>query len=751
VRLWHILQSRLRSIFFRHRRESDLKEELQLHLDQEIERLRASGLSLDDARSRARRVFGGVEQLKEECRDARRIITWDAVARETRQSLRRLVRDWRFSGAVVLILGLAIGANTAVFSLVNAVLFRKQATADPAHLVNIYQNDRSGKPMVVTSYDVYKEIAAYSDVFAGAMAASVPSPLRYLHDGALRNAAVEFATATYLDVVGLRPSVGRWFDETEERTGAPLVGVLGYQTWTRVFHADPSIVGRAIRVEGAPVTIVGVAPANHRGTLDLGLATDLWLPMTAFPVISQEPAPRASPTIYLPLLVKARLRPGVTVAQARAAMDVLGRRLEAEHPEDFRRSGEFALGSGMTVMASTDVRIHPQADVPFMVLAALTLGIVGLVLAIAASNVATLLLVRSTARAKEVCVRLALGATRRQVVWHQLSESLMLALAGGVVGCLLAWWGAAALQRIDLPITVDVTLDYRVLAFAILLSLFTGISFGLTPAIKATRVDLVQTLRAEGRQSVGHRRLTLQNALVVVQVAISVLLLGGTSIFLQMLHATRAHRVEFAVSGVAMLETDLRFASHPEAAVRTMYDNLLPRVRAIPGVESAALLRGLPMEANGTTIVVDRVAADDGAGVEATIVDAGPGFFDTLRIPLVYGRVFDVRDRADTPRVAVITESMARRYFDTVNAVGRRFRLSNDLSSWTEVIGVVRDRALATSTMTSSIPLRRCSSARTRSLEHHQRRLSRGRRVTLPRCCQRCSVNCVPSTSRCRS
>lgn len=691
MRLWHGLKSRLRSLVFRGRPESDLSEELQLHLQREIERLHASGLSREVARLQAMRLFGGVEQIKEACRDARGTATWDALVRDTRQGLRRLVRDWRFTAAAVLILGLAIGANTAIFSLVNAVLFRDQAFADPDRLVNIYQNDRSGRPMIVTSYAAYKEMTEYTDVFAATMAASVPNPSRYLYDGAIRNAVVEFATASYLDVLGLRPSLGRWFNETEERPGASLVGVLGYQTWTRVFHADRSIAGRVIRVEGVPVIIVGVGPANHRATIDAGIGTDLWLPIPALPAISQDPATRAAPTIYAPFIVKARLRDGVTVARAKTAMDILGRRLEAEYPDDFRRSGEFAVGPGMTVIASTDVRIHPQADVPFMALASLVLVIVSLVLAIACSNLATLLLVRGAARAKEVSVRLAMGATRCQLVRHLLTESLLLSLAGGIAGCVLAWWGMQTLQWIDLPFTVDLTIDYRVLAFAIVLSFATGVTFGLAPALKATKVDLLQTLRDEGLQPIDHRRLTLKNALIVVQVAVSVLLLGGTSIFLQMLEATRTHRVGFAVNGVAMLETDLRFGSYSGNAARTVYDDLLRRIQAIPGVESAALLRGLPMEVNGVPIVVDRATGEKGSEVEAVVVDAGPGFFDTLRIPLLYGRVFDARDRANTPRVAVITDKMARQYFGAVNAVGRRFRLQNDPNSWTEVIGVVRD------------------------------------------------------------
>ena len=691
MRVWHIMKSRLRSILLRDRRESDLSEELQLHLERETERLQATGLSRGDARLRALRLFGGVEQIKEAARDARGTGGWDTLVRDTKQGLRRLRRDWRFTTAAVLILGIAIGANTAIFSVVNAVLFRRQAFTNPDRLVNIYQNDRSGTPMIVTSYSAYMEIAEYSDIFSGTMAASIPNPTRYLHDGAVRNAVVEFASPTYLSVLGLQPSLGRWFDDSEERRGAPLVAVLGHQAWTRLFRADPSIVGRVIRMEGLPVTIVGVGPATLRGTLDLGLGTDFWLPITAVPALTPIGAVRDAPTIFVPLFVKARLRDGVTVPQAKAAMDVLGRRLADENPDQFRNSGEFAIGPGITVIPSTDVRIHPQADVPFMALASIVLFIVGLVLAIACSNLATLLLVRGAARAKEVSVRLAMGATRRQLVRHLLIESLLLSLAGGVIGCVLAWWGMRALQTIELPFRVDMNVDYRVLAFAIALSLVTGVVFGLAPAIKATRVDLLQTLRDEGLQPIDHRRLTLKNALIVVQVAISVLLLGGTSIFLQATAATRALRVGYAVDGVAMLETDWRFAGYSESAATTAHDELLRRIEAIPGVASAALLRGLPMASTGMPIVLDSATGQPGSEVAATMLEAGPGFFDTLRIPLLYGRVFDARDRADSPRVAVITETMARKHFSVVDAVGRRFRLQRDPNSWTEVIGVVRD------------------------------------------------------------
>ena len=691
MRAWHIVRSRLRSLVFRGGRESDLNEELQFHLERETERLQASGLSREDARLQALRLFGGVEQIKEASRDARGTAAFDALARDTRYGVRRLVRDWRFTTAAVLILGLAIGANTAIFSVVNAVLFRDSPFADPDRLVNIYQNDPAGKPLVVVSYDSYREMAQYTDIFAATMAATIPVPARYLHEGGIRSGTAEYATATYLDVLGLRPSLGRWFDATEERPGAPLVAVLGYQAWTRVFRADPSILGRIVRIEGAPVTIVGIGPANHRGTLDVGLVTDFWLPVTALRELNAMPGMRGGPTIIAPFFVKARLREGATVARAKAAMDVLAPRLAAALPEEVRSGAEFAVGTGITVVATTDVRVHPQADAPFMAIASGVLVVVSLVLAIACSNLATLLLVRGAARTKEISVRLAMGATRRQLVRQLLTESLLLSLAGGIVGCILAWGTLQALQGVELPVTVDLTVDYRVLAFAMALSLITGVAFGLVPALKATRVDLLPALRDEGVPPIDHRRLTLKNALIVVQVAVSVLLLGVTSIFLQQLAATRERRVGYAVDGVAMLETDARFAGYPAAAVVNMYDELLRRIAAVPGVQSAALSYGLPMQSATVATVVEGAASDTRSTGDSSMIWAGPGFFETLRIPLLHGRVFDARDRAGTPSVAVVTETMARQYFGAVDAVGRRFRNGNQPNSWMEVIGVVRD------------------------------------------------------------
>lgn len=686
MRLWHVLASRLRSVFWRTDREADLREELQGHLDRDIERLMASGLARQEAQARALRQFGSVESLKEECRDARGLATWDELVRDTRHGLRRLRRDWRFTLAAVLILGLGIGATTTVFGLVNAALLRERPLPQPDRVVNIYQNNRDGRPQL-TSYSAYLAMTEQRDVFESVMASLVPTNVSYMHDGSVRRGFVEYATPTYLDVLKLRPSLGRWFESSEAQRGAPIVAVVSHHLWTRVFRSDPSLVGRTIRVQGVPVIVVGVGPRNHRATLDIGVGTDFWLPVTAIPTMTDMPVfdPASRHTDPLVYVVKARLREGRTVGHARAAMDIVARQWATERETD-------DAGKGITVLASTDVRVHPQADGPVMAMAALVLVIVGLVLAIACSNLATLLLVRGDGRAKEISMRLALGATRRHVVRHLLAESLLVALLGGIAGCVLAWWGLQGMQRLDLPlssVSVDATLDFRVLSFATTLSLITGLAVGLAPALKTSRVDLVPMLRENATPAVDSRRLTLKNALIVAQVALSVLLLGGTSIFVQGLGAARAHRVGYAVDGVAMLHTGVRDAGYSGAAATRVTAELLRRVQALPSVESAALSRGLPMENTSVRIVVD--GATNPIPVDAGVLEAGPGFFETLRIPLLHGRVFDGRDRADTPRVAVVTETMARQHFGGVNAVGQRFRIEAEPNAWTEIIGVVRD------------------------------------------------------------
>jgi predicted permease len=685
MRLWHIATAWLRSVFLRGRREADLYEELRFHIDRETEKLIAEGVDPGEARQRARRAFGSVEAVKEESRDARGTAFFEHLRRDVRHAARRLVRDWRFTAAAVLILGLGIGVNAAIFSVINAVLFRPQAVVNVDTLVDIYQNAPGGAPSG-NSYPAYRDMAAYTDIFASSTVTSIPHPVTYSDGGSPRQAIAENASASYLTVVGLRPALGRWFTESEDALNAPPVVVIGYRAWTTRFASDPGVVGRIIRIDGVPVTVVGVAPANHAASMNFGGHTDFWMPLKTLVAFGAPPRILERDIAEVAFMVKARLRPGVTVAQAQAAMTSLGSRLAREYPK-------VDKGAGISVFASRDVRVHPQMDLILAGFATALLVIVGLVLAIACSNLATLLLVRGAARVKEVSVRLAVGATRAQLVRHLLTESVLLALAGGAAGCVLAWWTMRWLSTLDLPVVVDFSLDLRVLGFALALSFVTGILFGLAPALRSTRIELWQTLRDDGEvRGSGRRWFSLKNALVVFQVTVSVFLLAGTGLALQMMAAGRAQRVGYAVDGVAMIETDARYVVNETGDQARLLQQLLNRVAAIPGVQAATLTRGLAMDlGGGGRIVIDGANDPSLQTIDAGGIWTGPGFFETMQIPILSGRALDARDREGTLLAAVVNESMARRYFGTVNAIGRRFRTGPGEAPWMTVVGVARD------------------------------------------------------------
>jgi predicted permease len=689
--MWSDLRVRLRSVFRRRRAEAELRDELAFHLEQAVRRNLERGMEPEEARRHAQLELGGLEQIKEECRDARGVNLIEDLGRDFRYAGRRLLRDWRFSAAAVVVLTLGIGANTAIFSVVNAALFRKQPFEEPERLVNVYQNaGEEGLPQA-SSYPVYRDIADYGDLFTGVAAASFPIGVRYEAGDGLKPAVAEYATSTYLSVLGLRPTLGRWFGEGEDEPGPEPAAVLSHHAWRTKFGAGRDVVGRTLRVDGVPVTIVGVGPERFSATLPVGIVTDFWLSIASLPSLS---GPSVSNDLgHLTrgahggaFLVKARLRPDVSVPQVRAAMDALGERLAAEFPDQ-------DPGKGFTVLTEDEVRIHPLFDEALAPGATVLLACVALVLAIACSNLATLLIVRGAARSRELSLRLSLGATRAQVIRHLLAESVLLAIPGGLAGCLLAAAGVRALGRLDLPLVMDLGLDIRVLGFTVALTLLTGLAVGLAPALKATRVDLLSAIRDEGGALALDRRwFSLKNALVVSQVVVSFLLLVGTSFLVRMLADARAQEVGFAVDGVAMLETDARYAGYSGERARRVAEDLRERVANLPGVESTALMVGSPLRVVASALVVTDAAE---SAPRLSWLWAGPGTFETLEVPVLYGRVFDHRDRADAPRVAVVNESMARVYFGAVNAVGRRFRFEAEPDSWFEVVGVVRDTLTA--------------------------------------------------------
>ena len=617
----------------------------------------------------------------------------DALGRDARHAVRRLSKDWSFSIGAITILALGIGANTAVFSILNNTLFLPYPFANSGRLVNLYQNEaKSGEPEGV-SYPAFLDLQSETAVFAGVAADNLTEGRYQIVDergatGGVRPALFEYASANQLDVLGMRPFIGRWFSAEEERRGDP-VAVLGWTMWTREFGSDPNVLGRTLIAGGTAVQVIGVAPMSLNSARSSVLTASLWMPVSRADL-----QPNSGAGVQRGLLedrenlflqVRARLREGVSIEQARAAMNVTARRIAADHPDAGPKRG-------ITVIATDDVHIHPRER--FLKPAATAgLTIVGLVLAIACSNLATLLLVRSSARAAEISVRLALGATRAQLMRHLLMESLILSLAGAAIGVLLAHWGLRYLSAIDMPVVVAMQLDYRVLGFAAVAAALCGAGFGLTPAIRATRMDVAGALRDEKGSSGNSLSLsrgwfTMKNVLVAGQVAASFMLLVSAAAAMSVLNATQSRGVGYRVDGLGIVETDPRYAGYDLLRAKAALEEVRRRIAALPGVESAFVTTGFPVDGQFEKEFLVEVAK----GGETVRVEgrwSGPGYFQTLGIPVLYGRVFDERDSPESPAVIVVSEAFARKFFGGSDAVGKQLRFAEPGAGPVEIVGVV--------------------------------------------------------------
>ncbi len=607
-------------------------------------------------------------------------------------ALRRLRHDWLFASAAVLILAVGIGSNTAVFSIVNMVLFRPQSYPEPETLVNVYQNTGEQRTPTGASFAAYRDIAGETGVFSDVAAVlSAGETAFQTPQGRMGISLSEYTTSNFLRVLNLTPYRGRWFTPEEDTVVAPPVAVVGYRAWTELYNADPEILGKTVRFGRTSATIVGIAPRELHNSATSGVFTTFWLSISAIAPINggkPEDLNRRDNPIFL---VKAHMREGAELPQAQAAMNTLAARLKLDFPDE-------DPGQGMTVLRARNVRFSPRLNALLTPAAMAILAIVGLVLAIACSNLATLLLVRGSVRAKEMSVRLALGATRWQLVRHLLSESILLSVLGAIGGWILTLSGLRLLASVNTGLPVDIGVDYRVLAYTLLLTMVTGIGSGLAPALASTKYSLAPGLREHGSSHSSARgRFTLKNLLIVGQVAASFLLLIVTSFGVRLLANAGRSNPGFQVDGVAILDISGRNFEDDRARGMTFMQDLARRVQSLPGVESVFVTKGVP-PSNSFDVALrltDEQTASNQNGLEAYGGWATVGFFETLRIPVLQGRAFTADDRPDTPRVAVINQNMARRYFGGASAVGKRFHYvesqRNSMSGDVEIVGIVGD------------------------------------------------------------
>lgn len=608
----------------------------------------------------------------------------ETVLLDVRHALRRLARAPVFALGAIALLAVGIGANTAVFTLVDALLLRPPPWERPEEVVHVYQDSDDGEPQS-SSFPAYRDMAA-SGVFRAVTAMSDATMAWDGPDGP-RQVSVEFTTASYLDVLGLEPSRGRWFEPEHDVVGSAPVAVVSAPAWRSRFGSDPDVVGRTIRLNGQPVTVIGVGPAGLSGTYTPRL-TDFWLSISATPVGGSFRVANLERRQDHWYDVRARLAPGVGVDRAQEAMDRLAARLAEEFP-DLNR------GRDITVFPSGDVRFHPSVDGQMYAVGGLLMAVVVMVLLLASANLANLLLVRGLERTGEMAVRRALGARPGRVARLFLVESLLLSLAGGGLGVLLARQLVAVLPSLPLPLPpMEIGVDWRVGLFSLALMGATGVLFGLAPAVGAARRDLARSLRDDRRtSSLGRGPTRLRGILVAVQVAASLVLVLGAGLLTCSLASLQSVDTGVDAERVAFVRTSFGQAglSGPEAAVTL--EELLGRVAALPGVTRAAATSRLPAEGGGstTTVVEGYTPAAGTDAVELDFAVVTPGYFEALGIPLLAGRSFSRDDLPGAAPVILVNETAARRFWGGVDVVGRRTRPQDLRDAWRTVIGVVGD------------------------------------------------------------
>jgi predicted permease len=616
----------------------------------------------------------------------------EKLLKDLKYGARMLVRSPAFSLIAVLSLALGIGANTAIFSLVSTLLFSPFPVEAPADLVSIFTTDQRNPGNLPMSHLNFKDYRDQNETFHG-VAAFTFGQMNLNVNQSAEQVLAQVVSGNYFDVLGLRPALGRTFQPHEDqKPGAYPVAVLSHGLWERRFGSDRSGVGREISLNRQPFTIVGVAPKGFTGTFVFG-APDLWVPMMMHDV-AQPGFDWYETRRGLFLFVFGRLKPGVTIAEAQANLKTIAGRLESSYPNDNR-------GRSIATLPLLDARVNPNGQNQVAQISALLMTIVGLVLLIACANIANLLLARAAGRRREIAVRLALGAGRGRLIRQLLTESVLLALVGGALGLLVAFWTLDLLRSLDtLPIPQNVLnqlgLDPRVLLFTLGLSIVTGLLFGFAPAIQSTRTDVVPVLKNELVPSAGSARrgalrwLNLRTGLVVSQVALSLIALVAAGLFVRSLRETQSIDPGFETGGVLMANFNLgREGYTPERGLQ-FHRQLLDRLSALPGVRSAAVAQDPPFGGGLARSVFLEGATSERDRTLVQVNAVSPDYFATLGIAVERGRGFTTADTAGAPLVVVINRTMADRFWASQDPIGKRFKFFGD-QDYTTVVGVARD------------------------------------------------------------
>lgn len=671
------LRSLFKSLFSATRRENDMDVELRWHIDAFAQQLMDSGVPPDEAARRARAEFGNVTLLKEECREALGLRWFYALQRDLQYALRVLRKNRAFTLLAIASLAVGISANTAVFSIVNAILFRPIPVEKPEELV--YLNTGQGINWATMSYPDYRDYRDRNTVLSGVTAYRF-APMSLSVEGGNQRLYGALVSGNYFQVLGVSAEVGRTLSPDDDRTPrSHPVAVISYASWLERFGGDPAIVGRTLKINGLTYTILGVTPREFMGT-EIVFSPEIYVPMMMQPQI--EPAnnwleERRTRNCF----VLGRLKPGMTQAQAEQSLNAI--------------AGN--LGPAKRIVLSPPGLLGNSLRTPTLAFVAALVVLAGLVMIIACANIVSLLLARATDRQKEIVLRLSLGAGRAQIIRQLLVEAIVIAGAGGFVGTVLAYWVVSAISKyrapVDFPFRVGVVMDVRVLAFAAVLSGVVSVVFGLVPALHATRTDFGAGLKNAAIFRL--KRLELRDLLVTAQVAFSVVLLSGAVLALHSLNqAMRMTNVGFNPTNAYTATFDVALQGYDKPRGRQFQDAILAKVVSNPDVESAGLINSLPLGSDFSSVSIYVEGQAFPAEEDAPIVpqyQASSGYFHTMGTRLVAGRDFSTSDRDDAPNVIVVNEAFAKQIVHQDNAIGRRILSGPGDRNPATIIGIVED------------------------------------------------------------
>ena len=685
LRAWF---SRLAGLFQKDKRDAEMAEEMQAHVDLLIERNIAAGMLLHEARNAALRQFGGVERVKEIARE-QWVWRWaDEFLEDLRFGARMLFHSPGFSILAILCLTLGIGTNAAVFSWIEGILIRPYPlVAHQDRMFALGGTTRGATEGHGLSYPDFVDLEKNSMLFESFIIDRIVGTTLSVGDRAER-ASGGIVSANYFDALGVRPMLGRGF-RPEEGTGrnAHPVTVISYLTWQDRYKGDPAIIGKTQYLNGVQHTIIGVAPEKFHGTF-IGYSFNFWVPTSmqeTFDSTGYKLEDRGARWIE----AYAFLKPGVTRQQAQAELSAIAQRLENDFPETNRGQG-FELFPLWKTPFNAVGNLSPTL--------AITTGVAFFVLLIACANVSNLLLARSLLRRHEMTMRLALGAGRRRLVKQLFTEGLLLSVIAAAGGIMVAYWCRNALVLVSPSRTPGITIDYpgqldwRVLALSVAVCIGSTMLFALIPAIQASHVDLSGALKSEGGSVVGGSgRSRLRSVLVFVQVALSFVLIAGTGLLLRSLVQMQNSDPGFSTRNVVVSAADLFSAGYKPDRAKIFYEQMLERIRALPGVQSAALARVRPFSYavySSAPLEIEGYQPPRNEQVAADYNQVGEGYFSAIGIPIVAGREFTRNDDENAPPVAIVNETMAAKYWPEKNAIGQRLKVKD---KWMEIVGVAKN------------------------------------------------------------